>query len=92
MMSVYYNKILERVENLETMNKEILEYHQYLHGMVKAIGERLKRCEDRKITVMENKPHECPVCKGMCTFAVFGENRQANCPTCKGKGIVWHEG
>lgn len=58
------------------------------------IEKRLEEIEKWKKTAkilcdQSKKPHACPVCKGMCEFAVFGKDKTAPCPACEGKGIVW---
>ena len=78
------------------MNEE--ELNRLLSSRLKQdLTERLNEFDkrlaaiERFLNVADKKfPYECPVCKGMCNFSVFGKDTIAPCPACEGKGIVWN--
>lgn len=74
------NHISRSDVGLSQWQNEIVKEINELREITKRISEDDMRSE---------KPHECPVCDGMCKFKVFGQDREAACPACQGKGIVW---
>lgn len=91
-----YNPVIKiAVDN--SMNEKINDIEKRLEDSINKINKRIEALEQvmleygvRTRLLMESqKPYECPVCKGMTKFKVYGKTEEAKCPACEGKGIVW---